>query len=421
FREIRSCILGRALSSSGHTILMGRLKGSLSAFSRLQSNMSAWVIDEYGNNGVLRFTEEATAPSISSGDDVLIRVHAASLNPIDIAMRAGYGSILLKLRRDLMSLGQNASEFPIILGRDVSGVVVDCGSGVTHFTPGDEVWAAVPPWKQGSLAELVSLSEYEVSHKPSSLSHTEAASVPYVASTALSALVNAGGLGRDNCADKRVLIIGASGGVGTFSIQLLKAWGAHVTVTCSHNAEGLVRGVGADDVVDYTAGDVAAELGRLEKFDVVLDNVGGGSEHWAPDLLKAWSGAKYVTLVTPLLANTDSMGLLEGGVRSGLALSQVAVKNMCNGVFYRWGFYAPDGPVLDDVSRLVDTGKILPVVEATFPFAQVPLAFQKLEGGHARGKTVISVNQEAQEGMAGTEGVEENTSEAGGDGAKELN
>uniref|UniRef100_A0AAY5KUF6 Alcohol dehydrogenase-like N-terminal domain-containing protein n=1 Tax=Esox lucius TaxID=8010 RepID=A0AAY5KUF6_ESOLU len=154
---------GRALSSSGHTILMGRLKGSLSAFSRLQSNMSAWVIDEYGNNGVLRFTEEATAPSISSGDDVLIRVHAASLNPIDIAMRAGYGSILLKLRRDLMSLGQNASEFPIILGRDVSGVVVDCGSGVTHFTPGDEVWAAVPPWKQGSLAELVSLSEYELS------------------------------------------------------------------------------------------------------------------------------------------------------------------------------------------------------------------------------------------------------------------
>lgn len=159
--------------------------------SRQQSCMSAWVIDEYGTNAVLRITDEATFPTVTDSD-VMIQVHAASLNPIDIAMRGGYGATLLNLRRDPKLLMQNDSEFPLILGRDVSGVVVDCGSGVTHFTPGDEVWAAVPPWKQGSLAEFVTLTEYEVSHKPKSLSHMEAASIPYVASTALSALVNAG-------------------------------------------------------------------------------------------------------------------------------------------------------------------------------------------------------------------------------------
>ncbi|KAM8726379.1 reticulon-4-interacting protein 1 homolog, mitochondrial-like [Acanthopagrus schlegelii] len=363
--------------------------------SRLQSCMSAWVIDQYGTNEVLKYSEDINVPTVNSPSEVMIKVHAASLNPLDISMRGGYGARLLKLRRDPMSVMDNDSEFPLILGRDVSGVVVDCGSEVTHFVPGDEVWAAVPPWKQGSLAEFVTLTEYEVSHKPKLLSHTEAASIPYVANTALSALVNAGGLCRDSSSNKRVLITGGSGGVGTFSIQLLKAWGAHVTVTCSQNAEGLVRGLGADEVVDYTAGDAAEQLEMMEKFDMILDNVGGEMEQLAMGLLKPWSGAKYVTLVTPLLLNTDSMGLLDGTFHAGFTLHSKAIQSLIsNGVFYRWGFYAPDGPALDEVSSLVDAGKILPVVEAQFPFTQVPQAFQKLEDGHARGKTVVRVAEE---------------------------
>ncbi|XP_054474145.1 reticulon-4-interacting protein 1 homolog, mitochondrial-like [Anoplopoma fimbria] len=363
--------------------------------SRLHSCMSAWVIDQYGTNGVMKYTEEIPVPTVSSPSEVMIKVHAASLNPLDISMRGGYGAKLLKLRRDPMSVMDSDNEFPLILGRDVSGVVVDCGSEVTHVVPGDEVWAAVPPWKHGSLAEFVTLTEYEVSHKPKLLSHTEAASIPYVANTALSALVNAGGLCRDSSSNKRVLITGGSGGVGTFSIQLLKAWGAHVTVTCSQNAEGLVRGLGADEVVDYTAGDSLEQLEMMEKFDVILDNVGGETEQWAMGLLKPWSGAKYVTLVTPLLLNTDSLGLMDGVLQAGCSLHSKAVQNIISsGVFYRWGFYAPDGPALDEVSRLVDAGKILPVVEAQFPFTQVPQAFQKLENGHARGKTVVRVAEE---------------------------
>lgn len=357
--------------------------------------MSAWTIDQYGSNGVLKYTEEITVPTISSATEVMIKVHAVSLNPLDVAMRGGYGAKLLKLRRDPLSVMDNDSEFPLILGRDLSGVVVDCGSGVTHFAPGDEVWAAVPPWKQGSLAEYVTLTEYEVSHKPKVLSHIEAASIPYVANTSLSALVNGGGLCRGSSSNKRVLITGGSGGVGTFAIQLLKAWGAHVMVTCSQNAVGLVRGLGADEVLDYTAGDVVEQLETMEKFDVVFDGVGGDTEEWAMGLLKPWSGAKYVTLVTPLLLNTDSMGLLDGTLNAGCSLQSKAIQNLLSsGVFYRWGFYAPDGPALDEVSKLVDAGKILPVVEAQFSFTQVPQAFQKLEKGHARGKTVVRVAEE---------------------------
>lgn len=368
----------------------GRASGSRTFSS---SYMSAWVIDQYGTDSVLRYTDEITPPAVSSPTDVQIRVHATSLNPLDLSMRRGYGAALLRLRRSPFLL--DSSDFPLVLGRDVSGVVVDCGAEVTHFAPGDQVWAAVPPWKQGSLAELVSLSEYEVSHKPRSLSHAEAASIPYVANTALSALVNAGGLCEETAPDKRVLITGGSGGVGTFSLQLLKAWGAHVTVTCSQNAEGLVRGLGADEVVDYTAGDAQEQLEAMDRFDVVLDNVGGDTEQWAPTLLRPWSGSKYVTLVTPLLSSTDHSGLLSGGLQAGCTLHNKALQSlMSSGVFYRWGFFAPDGPALDDVRRLVDSGKVLPVVEAEFSFSQVPQAFLKMEQGHARGKTVVRVTED---------------------------
>ncbi|XP_034555055.1 reticulon-4-interacting protein 1 homolog, mitochondrial-like [Notolabrus celidotus] len=394
------CLLNAKAAASTKSLARAGLSVCLkrhvcSSPSRLQSCMPAWVIDQYGTNEVLRYTEDQPLPNISSASDVMIKVHAASLNPLDISMRGGYGAKMLKLRRDPTSMMNNDSEFPLVLGRDVSGVVVDCGSEVTHFFPGDEVWAAVPPWKQGSLSEFVTLTEYEVSQKPKSLSHTEAASIPYVANTALSALVNAGGLCRDSSSNKRVLITGGSGGVGTFSIQLLKAWGAHVTVTCSQNAEGLVRGLGADEVVDYTSGDAAERLEMMEKFDVVLDNVGGETEEWAMGLLKPWSGAKYVTLVSPLLLSTDSMGLLDGVFQAGFTLHNKAIQNIISsGVFYRWGFFAPDGPALDEVSKLVDAGKILPVVEAQFPFTQVPQAFQKVEEGHARGKTVVRMAEE---------------------------
>ncbi|KAG7225210.1 hypothetical protein INR49_014769 [Caranx melampygus] len=350
----------------------------LSVSSRCRTVMPAWVIDKYGSNDVLRFTKNASFPVINYPNEVIVKVSAAGLNPID---------------RDPLNIKQSGSEFPLILGRDVSGVIMECGLDVKYFSERDEVWAAIPPWKQGSFAEFVVLSANEVSHKPKSLSHTEAAAIPYVAATAWSALVNTGGLSKDNCAKKRILILGGSGGVGTFAIQMLKAWGAHVTVTCSQNAEQLVRALGADHVVDYTAGPVEEPLSTLDKFDLILDNVGGDTERWALNLLKPWSGAKYVTLVTPFLQNTDRLGIADGMMQTAATVATKALKHLTKGVHYRWGFFAPSGPALDEIREMVDAGQIRAVVEETFGFSQVPQALEKVESGHARGKTVVEISK----------------------------
>ncbi|XP_041711341.1 reticulon-4-interacting protein 1 homolog, mitochondrial isoform X2 [Coregonus clupeaformis] len=333
--------------------------------------MPAWVIDRYGSNDVLRFTKNAGFPIINYPNEVIVKVHAAGLNPIDVSMRGGYGAATMAMKRDPLNINQSGSEFPLILGRDMSGVIMECGLDVApaYFKEGDEV-----------------------SKKPKCLSHIEAAAVPYVAATALSALVNTGGLNKDNCAKKRILILGGSGGVGTFSIQMLKAWGAHVTVTCSQNAERLVRGLGVDHVVDYTAGPVEVPLRALEKFDLVLDNVGGDTENWALGLLKPWCGAKYVTLVTPFLRNTDRLGIADGMLQTGVTVASKALKHLSKGVHYRWGMFAPNGPALDDISEMVDAGKIRAVVEEEFTFSQVPQAMLKVEQGHARGKTVVKIS-----------------------------
>ncbi|XP_056282372.1 reticulon-4-interacting protein 1 homolog, mitochondrial isoform X2 [Pseudoliparis swirei] len=358
-----------------------------STTDRSMTVMPAWVIDKYGSHGPLRFTRNANFPVINYPNEVIVRVHSAGLNPLDVRMRDGYGARSLSMKRDPLNVN-SGNEFPLILGRDLSGVIMECGLDVKYFKEWDEVWAAIPPWKQGSLSEFV-----VVSHKPKSMSHTEAAAVPYVASTAWSALVNTGGLSKDNCAKKRILIIGGSGGVGTFAIQMLKAWGAHVTVTCSQNAELFVRGLGADHVVDYTAGPVEERLGSLAKFDLILDNVGGDTERWALTLLKPWCGAKFVTLVTPFLQNTDMLGIADGMVQNAATVASKVLKHLAKGVHYRWGFFAPSGPALDEIMEMVDAGQIRAVVEDTFGFSEVPQAFERMEKGHARGKTVVQIRK----------------------------
>ncbi|XP_077158988.1 NAD(P)H oxidoreductase RTN4IP1, mitochondrial [Paroedura picta] len=353
--------------------------------------MPSWVIDRYGKNDVLRFTNNMMFPIIRYPNEVIVKVHAASLNPIDVNMRSGYGVSALRMKRDPLHIQSSGSEFPLTLGRDVSGIIMECGLNVKYFKPGDEVWAAIPPWKQGTLSEFVLASGNEVSQKPRSLSHMEAASLPYVGLTAWSAMKQVGGLKEDNCSNKRILIFGASGGVGTFAIQLMKVWGAHVTAVCSQDARELVQHLGADHVIDYKAGDVKEQLKALPLFDFILDNVGGSTEEWAPELLKKWSGATYVSLITPFLVNVDRLGVADGMLQTGVTIGTKVVKHLCKGIHYRWAFFAPSGPYLDEIATLVDAGKIHPVIDQVFSFADVPKAFQKVEEGHARGKTVISV------------------------------
>ncbi|KAF4794622.1 Reticulon-4-interacting protein 1, mitochondrial [Turdus rufiventris] len=330
--------------------------------------MPSWVIDRYGSNEVLRFTRDMMFPIIHFPNEVIIKVHAASLNPIDLSMRSGYGATALNMKRDPLKLKVGETEFPITLGRDVSGVVMECGLGVSYFKPGDEVWAAIPPWKQGTLSEFVVASGNE----------------------------------------------------------LMKAWDAHVTAVCSQDASTLVKKLGADDVIDYKSGNLEEQLKTLPLFDFILDNVGGSTEKWALDLLKKWSGATYVTLVTPFLINMDKLGVADGMLQTGVTVGSKTLKHLLKGVHYRWAFFMPSGPSLDEIAELVDSGKevnntngyghplghavdsescldghdlrwvtpdanIQPVIDEVFSFSEVPKAFLKLEGGHARGKTVINV------------------------------
>ncbi|XP_042842834.1 reticulon-4-interacting protein 1, mitochondrial isoform X1 [Panthera tigris] len=409
---LKTCVLRRNACTAvcfwrSHAVQKPSVK-KISTTSPRSTVMPAWVIDKYGKNEVLRFTQNMMIPVIHYPNEVIIKVHAASVNPIDVNMRSGYGATALNMKRDPLHIKTKGEEFPLTLGRDVSGVVMECGLDVRYFKPGDEVWAAVPPWKQGTLSEFVVVSGNEVSLKPKSLTHTQAASLPYVALTAWSAIHKVGGLNDKNCTGKRVqipltskksstcelrnvLILGASGGVGTFAIQVMKAWAAHVTAVCSQDASELVRKLGADDVIDYRSGNMEEQLKSLKPFDFILDNVGGSTETWALNFLKKWSGATYVTLVTPFLLNMDRLGIADGMLQTGVTMGSKTLKHFWQGVHYRWAFFMASGLYLDDIAKLVDEGKIQPVIEKTFPFSKVPEAFLKVERGHARGKTVINV------------------------------
>ncbi|POI31877.1 hypothetical protein CIB84_004372 [Bambusicola thoracicus] len=326
--------------------------------------MPSWVIDRYGRNEVLRFTRDMVFPAIQYPNEVIVKVHAASLNPIDLSMRSGYGATALNMKRDPLKIKSLDTEFPLTLGRDASGVVMECGLSVSYFKPGDEVWAAIPPWKQGTLSEFVVASANEVKAKALVIQNVENDSVVFKFSL-----------------DNNL----------TNSLWLVKAWGAHVTAVCSHDAATLMKKLGADDVIDYKSGNLEQQLKTLPSFDFILDNVGGSTEKWALDLLKKWSGATYVTLVTPFLINMDRLGVADGMLQTGVTIGSKTVKHLLKGVHYRWAFFMPSGPSLDEIAQLVDSGKIQPVIEQVFPFSEVPKAFQKLEEGHARGKTVIDV------------------------------
>ncbi|XP_076466435.1 NAD(P)H oxidoreductase RTN4IP1, mitochondrial-like [Babylonia areolata] len=381
-------LLKKNIDKASVVISVGSQRPTSSGKSR--AKMQAWQIHQYGDNRELTPTDKARAATIKAPNELLIKVHAASVNPIDVRMRGGYGSKILNALRKRQG-GLSGSEFPLILGRDFSGTVVETGQAVRRFKPGDEVWGALSPFRQGSHAHCVVASESEISKKPKSLSYVESASIPYVAATAWTALCTVGELKERNAAGKRVLIQGGSGGVGTFSVQLLKAWGAEVTATCSTDAVEFVQGLGADTVVDYRTCSVQKELARHPPFDFVLDVVGGSTADDSFELLKKWSNAKLVTIVTPLLKEVDNRGFVPGLAQSTFSLGTNLFRGLTGGQSYRWSFFMPNSRALERVSQMVDAGQIQAVVEKVFPFSDLPAAYQHVERGHARGKTVIQV------------------------------
>jgi len=323
--------------------------------------MKAIVQHRYGGPEVLRL-EDVDPPS-PTDDQVLIRVRAASVNPVDWHRMTGTPYLVR------MSGGGVRVPKHSVLGSDVAGVVERVGANVTEFRPGDRVYGM----RQGSFAEYVVVGPDKIAAIPDAVSFEQAAAAPVAALTALQALRDSAGLQ----AGQSVLVNGASGGVGTFAVQIAKALGAEVTAVCrTHNVE-MVRSLGADRVIDYTRDDFVRG-GR--SYDVVLDVAGNRSLRerrrvLAPrGALVVVGGPKKNRWLGP--AGSVFLAIIAGRLSTQKIVGMLAKNNKDDLTF---------------VAHLMETGKVTPVIERTYPLSQAPQAMRYLGEGHARGKLVLLV------------------------------
>ena len=323
--------------------------------------MQAVVQDTYGTAAVLQ-SREIPTPEIAA-NEVLVRVCAAGVNPADWAVMSGLPYVARPI------YGMPRPKQPV-RGTDVAGIVETVGADVTRFKAGDAVFGS----SNGSYAEYTIASEDALALKPSTVSFEQAAVVPMAGMVALQAIRDHGNVQPG----QRVLINGASGGIGTFAIQIAKALGAHVTAVCSAGNADLVRSLGADRVIDYAREDFT--LGD-ERYDLVLDNVGN---HSLAALRRA------VTPTGTLVPNGGNFGnrWLAGGAR----VVQAHVVSRFVRQTLRPFLLAPSLDDLLALRELVETGQIVPVVDRTYPLGETAEAIAHVGSGHARGKVAITVS-----------------------------
>lgn len=341
--------------------------------------MRAAVYNRYGPAAeVIEIVDDAPKP-VPGADQVLVRVIATSVNPIDCAVRSGYG-------KDFFWEKDNMT-FPVCMGRDIAGIVEAVGAQVSGFQPGDAVYAGV---LRDGTAEYAVVDAAHVAHKPKRLSFVEAASMPYVALTTWSALVDRVGLTAENTAGKRVVIPRGAGGVGSFAIQLMKAWGAEVATICSTRNVDLVRSLGADIVVDYKKDDFAESL---HEFDVAFDTA-FDTEEKLLGTLRQGANAMYVSIVTPKIHMMDQYGVEEGLARANAYLQDRQTEQGALGRRYDWSFMEPNGAALTEIAELVDAGKIRAVVDRVYPMDKIAEGHDYCETKQAQGKIVIQVAED---------------------------
>uniref|UniRef100_A0A1I8MI92 Enoyl reductase (ER) domain-containing protein n=1 Tax=Musca domestica TaxID=7370 RepID=A0A1I8MI92_MUSDO len=361
--------------------------------------MKGWQIHSYGDVEELQYSDKLKMPQIRQADHCLVKVLATSVNPIDVAMLSGYGSKVL----NAMRCQGNSIEFPLTLGREFCGVLVQKGMNVndnSQLPLGQRVWGVVPvQMPQGAHAEYVAVPKHCLSPAPTNLNNEEAASVLYAGLTAWSGLyvtANLGGIcgsltcSGANCNNKRILVLGGSGSVGSLAIQMLKAQGAQVVSTCSENARELVQNLGADIVVDYQNPVEMETLRQYAPYDIVLDCSGQGPNGAEALNLKY---QQYVTFSSPLLRNIDSSGMALGLLKNFGSLLETNVKSITQQKgLIKWGFFSPAPQGISHLKQLVERKKLLPLVEKTYKMEQMPEAFQRVKDGHLRGKIVVNVN-----------------------------
>lgn len=279
------------------------------------------------------------------------------------------------------------------------GEVVQRGMGVRDrdVEVGEVVWGVVPVHKQGCHRDFVTVDKCYISKKPPNLTEVDASGVLYAGLTAWSGLFVTGGLGgpqgaltsRGGGQGKRVLLLGAAGGVGSIAAQILVAEGALVTATCATDAVEMVRGLGVPNVIDYKAEDVYARLTVSGPFDLVLD-CAGKSSTYAAELPCQFQ--QYVTFSSPLLRNIDEHGLLAGNVKNLLDLvtNNVTSVGAQKGVV-KWGYFLPAPHGIAYLRKLVETNKLRPITQAVYSFVAADAAYKKVEEGHLRGKIILDL------------------------------
>ena len=332
--------------------------------------MKAVVADAYGGPEVLQI-EDVPAPRVGP-NGVQVQIRASSVNPVDWKLRKGLLAPIWKVR------------FPVIWGCDCSGVVTEVGSAVTLFKAGDEVYGfkhgKVAQTYRGSYCEYAVFPENTLAKKPRNLTHEQAAAVPLAAVTAWQALSNLGKLKPAS----RVLIHAGAGGVGSFAIQIAKAFGAMVAATASSGNQNLLRELGADLAMDYTRERIED---KISGYDIALDGV--GKSVWRSSFKVLRFGGRLVTLTAPIPSKPTNRLRFFGAAVFGIASGKL--RGLLTGKRLLITSVKPRGGDLEKITGLIEAGKIRPVIEKVFPLEQIADAHRLSEAGHVRGKIVLKI------------------------------
>lgn len=332
--------------------------------------MKAYTIDHYSKSNKLQLTE--VPQPVVKENEVLVQIHAASINQLDAKIRSGEFKMLLPYK------------FPLILGHDVAGVITKVGSKVGRFKVGDEVFARPVDFRIGTFAEYISISENDVALKPKNVSMEQAASFPLVALTVWQTFVEKAKLKKG----QKVFIQAGSGGVGTIAIQLAKYLGATVATTTSADNFELVKSLGADIVIDYKTQDFEA---ILKDYDLVLNSQDAKTLEKSLRILK--SGGKVISISGP----PDTAFAKEVGLswlmKTAIFFLSNKVRQQAKklNVDYAFLFMQANGEQLSEIGKLIETGVIRPVVDSVFSFEQMNEAMSYVSSGRAKGKVIVKV------------------------------
>lgn len=333
--------------------------------------MKAYVLNRYGGPEAAGM-ETVDRPQPGPGE-VLVRVKAAGLNPVDFKTRAGQLKVVLPYR------------LPVTMGNELAGVVEALGAGASRYAVGDRVFARTAKLAMGAFAEYAVVAQEHLAPIPDRLDFVQAAAMPLAGLTALQALRDEIGLRPGSC----VFIPGGAGGVGTFAIQLAKWLGAYVITTASPRGRDLVERMGADQVIDYTTQDFADHVSGV---DGVFDLIGGDTLTKAFGVVKPGGMVLSVTAMPEPQTALKDLDLGKGYAALFWFISlPMRLRARRHGARYRFLFMHPSGAELAELAALVDQGRLEPVIDRVFPFAEIPQALAYLEQGRAKGKVVVTM------------------------------